>query len=130
MVKPASFIVALPLCAILLGGCSSGQPLAAIPEGLDLAKVPVDSIAMTAEHFHFTPDEIHVKEGTMLVISIKALDGTHGFAISDFGINEEIEEGQTKTVRWYARGKGEVGFHCSHLCGMGHLGMNGKIIVE
>ncbi len=37
---------------------------------------------------------------------------------------------ETRTVTFYAGKKGEYGFHCSHFCGIGHMGMTGKIIVD
>lgn len=131
MVKVPALTAALILCAMLAAaGCSSGPVLTAIPEGLDTTGVPTTSVAMTAEHFHYTPDEVRVTLGTVVEIAVTATDGTHGFSISEYGIDETIEEGETKTVRFYPREKGEIGFHCSHFCGLGHLGMNGKIIVE
>jgi heme/copper-type cytochrome/quinol oxidase subunit 2 len=85
---------------------------------------------MTAERFHFTPEDIHVRAGTLVELNIKSLDGTHGFTLNHFGIDESIKEGETKTVRFFAGERGEFGFHCSHFCGIGHFGMTGKVIVE
>ena len=120
----------LSLIALVLAGCGASQMFPAIPSGIDRGKVPHETIEMTAEHFHFTPEEIRVKAGTLVTIRVTALDGTHGFKLGAFGLDETIEEGETKTVEFYAGAKGEYGFHCSHFCGLGHLGMTGKIIVE
>ena len=80
------------------GNCAI-QQFTAIPLDLNRANAPKQTIEMTTEHFHFTPDEIHVKQGTFVSLRVKAIDGTHGFK-------------------------------CSHFCGLGHLGMNGKVIIE
>ncbi len=85
---------------------------------------------MTAEHFHFTPEDLHVKQGTLLTLKIKSIDGTHGFNLGDFGIDIRLEEGVTNTVEIYLPKKGEYGFRCSHFCGLGHLGMKGTLHVE
>ena len=111
-------------------GCGSSQQFMAVPSTVDRDKVTHETIVMTAEHFHFTPDVVKVKQGTLVTIRIKALDGMHGFKLGAFGIDERIEENDAKVIEFYAEEKGEYTFKCSHFCGIGHLGMNGKIIVE
>ncbi len=115
---------------LLCGSCSSSKMTAAIPSGLDRSNVPKETFSMTAERFRFTPDEIHVKAGTLVHIDLKSINGTHGFKLGDFGIDESIDEGQTKAIEFYAQKKGEFTFRCSHFCGIGHFGMTGEVIVE
>jgi cytochrome c oxidase subunit 2 len=116
--------------ALVLFGCSASKQFDPIPADLDTTKVPHETIEMTAEHFHFTPDDLHVKQGTLLALKIKSIDGTHGFSLGDFGIDIRLEEGVTNTVEVYLPKKGEYGFRCSHFCGIGHLGMKGTLHVE
>ena len=111
-------------------GCGSTKLFEAVPSGLDKEKAAKQTIEMTAEHFHFTPEVIKVKEGTLVNLKLTAIDGTHGFALDAFGIEEELMENKPKTVQFYAAKKGEYKFHCAHFCGIGHLGMTGKVIVE
>ena len=118
------------LVSVLLMGCGASQQFTAVPVSINRDKVPHETIEMTAEHFHFTPEVVKVKQGTLVTINIKALDGTHGFKLGAFGIDERLEESETRSIEFYAGEKGEYGFKCSHFCGIGHLGMNGKIIVE
>ncbi len=47
-----------------------------------------------------------------------------------FGIDETLDENVMKVVEFYAGEKGEYGIRCSHFCGIGHLGMTGKLIIE
>ncbi len=115
---------------MLFLGCGSSRQFVAIPATLDRAHVPTQTVTMTAERFHFTPEKVHVKAGTLVTISVTAEDGTHGFDLPAFGIDEEIPEGKTKSVEFYAQEKGEYPFHCSHFCGMGHPWMTGTIVVE
>jgi plastocyanin len=119
----------LLVAGIFLVGCGSSQQFVAIPSTIDRTAVPHETIRMTAEDFHFTPEEIHVKQGTLVKLQITA-DGTHGISIGAFGIDERLEDGDTTEIEFYAQEKGEFGFHCSHFCGIGHLGMTGKLVVE
>lgn len=113
----------------LVTSCSS-QKFDAIPASVDPAKVPNQTVEMTAQKFKFTPDEVHVKQGTLVTIDVKSIEGTHGFALPAFGIDELLEQGQPKTIRFYAGETGEYEFKCSHFCGSGHFGMRGRIVVE
>jgi cytochrome c oxidase subunit 2 len=120
----------LILALILLLGCGASPQFVAVPPDVNREDVPKQVIEMTAERFHFTPEVVHVKEGTLVTLRIKAIDGTHGFELGDFDINERLEKNEVKVVEFYAEEKGEYGFRCSHFCGLGHFGMTGKVIVE
>lgn len=109
--------------------CGSSQKFVALPPDLDTSNVPHQVVEMTAENFHFAPEEIHVKAGTLLILRIAAL-GTHGFKLSEFGIDERLEDQQTTEIKLFVREKGTYDFQCSHFCGIGHFGMTGTIIVE
>lgn len=122
--------LSLLLMSLVVAGCGSSQQFVAVPPDLDRNSVPQKTVEMTAQHFHFTPEEVHVPQGTLVTLKITAVDGTHGFSLGAFGIDETIPEKETKTVTFYAGKKGEYGFHCSHFCGIGHLGMTGKLIVD
>jgi heme/copper-type cytochrome/quinol oxidase subunit 2 len=120
-----------PLFALLaLLGCGGTQEFVAVPKEISRATVPTQTVEVTAEDFHFTPDIIHVKKGTLLTLIVRSIEGTHGFKIGAFGIDETIEENQTRIIELYAGKEGEYNFRCSHFCGLGHLGMTGKVIVE
>jgi cytochrome c oxidase subunit II len=121
---------AVIVIVVMIAGCGSSQQFAAVPADIDRNSVPQKTLEMTAQHFHFTPEEVHVPQGTLVTLKITAIDGTHGFSLGAFGIDETIPEKETRTVTFYAGKKGEYGFHCSHFCGIGHLGMTGKIIVD
>jgi heme/copper-type cytochrome/quinol oxidase subunit 2 len=116
--------------ALLLAGCAGSQKYPPLPSGLDADTVPKQTIEMTAERYHFTPEELHIKAGTLVTLKITALDGTHGIAISDFGIDATLPERQVTEVQFYLPSRGEFDFACSHLCGIGHFWMGGRIIVE
>ena len=115
---------------LFLAGCGSSQQFATIPPGVDREKVAKQTIDIIAERYKFVPENVSVKEGTLVLLKIKSIKGTHGFQLSAFGIDERIDENETKLVEFYAAQKGEYTFRCSRFCGFGHLGMNGKIVVE
>jgi len=122
------FVVNLVLLSVI--GCSASQQFLPIPPVVNRDAVERDTIEMTAEDFHFTPEVLHVKEGTLVTLKIKSTDGTHGFKLGAFGIDERLDENETKVIEFYAGQKGEYGFRCSHFCGLGHLGMTGTLIIE
>ena len=122
------FVVNLVLLSVI--GCSASQQFLPIPPDVNRDAVERDTIEMTAEDFHFTPEVLHVKKGTLVTLKIKSIDGTHGFKLGAFGIDERLDENETKVIEFYAGQKGEYGFRCSHFCGLGHLGMTGTLIIE
>lgn len=111
-------------------GCGTSRQFVAVPATVERENVQRQTIEMTAQRFHFTPEELHVKAGTLVLLKITSIDGTHGFKLASFGIDERLEKDETKTIELYASEKGAYGFHCSHLCGLGHFWMTGKIIIE
>lgn len=126
----AARIILLVTSAILILGCGASQEFVAVPPGLDRNAVPHRVIEMQAKRYEFIPDTVRVRAGTLVTLRITALDGTHGFALGAFGIDERLDENKTKVIEFYAQKPGEYGFRCSHFCGLGHLGMKGKVIVE
>lgn len=124
-----SFVACLILM-LALAGCGPSQHFVAVPSQLDRNAVPHQEIAVTAQDYHFSPEEIRVRQGTLVTLRITAIEGTHGFALGAFGIEEMLEEGTTVRVEFYAAEQGEYSFRCSHFCGWGHFGMTGKLIIE
>jgi cytochrome c oxidase subunit 2 len=116
--------------AVILAGCGASQQFPAVPSGLDRTTVPVREMTMTARRYEFIPDTVRVSAGTLLKLRVTSTGGTHGFALGAFGIDERLEEGVTKEIEVYASRKGVYTFRCSHLCGIGHFGMDGVLIVE
>jgi heme/copper-type cytochrome/quinol oxidase subunit 2 len=87
-------------------------------------------IQMTAQKYEFIPSVIVVNEGDKVRLEITGKDVTHGLAIGAFSVDVRIDAGKTVTTEFVASKAGTFGFHCSVFCGMGHMGMNGKLIVK
>src|SRR3989338_14349 len=54
----------------------------------------IKEFSMIAKKWAFEPSTITVKEGDKVKLNIKSIEGTHGFAISEFGINENLRPGE------------------------------------
>lgn len=85
---------------------------------------------ITLKQWSFSPSIIRVKKDDMVTLKLRSIDVTHGLALLDFNINANIKAGETKTVEFKADKTGSFDFVCSVYCGVGHGGMNGKLIVE
>ena len=110
-------------------GCAS-QKFIAVPPDIDRTKLTVRNVSINATRYSFSPENIRVNAGSLVQIKIVSTEGTHGFSLSDFGVDVRLEENQEQIVELYFPKAGEYRFRCSHICGIGHLGMTGKIIVE
>ncbi len=88
-------------------------------------------IKITAQRFHYTPNEIRIKAGVPVVFEFTSLDRIHGFTVPDLGnIRLTIEPGKANRITITAPKAGVYEFHCDIFCGDGHEGMTGKIIAE
>lgn len=88
------------------------------------------SFTVTAKQWSFDPATITVKKGDRVQLAIKSIDVAHGFALSAFNVNQNLEPGQEVTVEFVADKTGSFPFVCSVFCGSGHGGMRGTLIVE
>lgn len=90
----------------------------------------VREIAVTAKQFTFNPSTIEVNEGDTVKLSITSVDVVHGFSIPEFDVNTTLRPNQTSTVEFVANKKGTFTFACSVVCGSGHGGMKGTLVVK
>lgn len=107
-----------------LGGRTTPQPdPSREPEAFGMA------FSLTAKNWEFSPAVLRVKKGNTVVITITNAEGTHGFALPDFGIDQKLEPGQSVTVKFVANKSGQFTFFCNVPCGSGHQKMKGTLIV-
>lgn len=85
-----------------------------------------------AKQFEFVPNEIKVGLGQKVTLHIKSIDLAHGFALPEFGVEEELLPGVTTEVTFVADRQGTFPFVCSVICGAthNHASMVGNIIVK
>ncbi|QJD83989.1 cupredoxin domain-containing protein [Cohnella herbarum] len=84
------------------------------------------AITIDASNFKFDQDEIKVKKGEEVSITLKNSQGNHAIHID--GYDKEVKG--NATVTFVADKAGEFTFICSVMCGKGHDDMKGKLIVE
>jgi cytochrome c oxidase subunit 2 len=98
---------ALAFTATLLGG----QPKSA------------QHIEVTAGRFSFEPNEITVKKGEPVTITVRSKDVTHGLVIEQLGIRTEVKKGQEEGLTVVPEIAGTFEGKCAHFCGKGHASM-------
>ncbi len=106
------------------------------PAPTDVSTAPVREIALVGTtnggtKWEWIPSEITAKKGELvrLKISVPAGDKKHGIGLPDFGVSQEIEAGEEVVVEFVASKAGSFAFSCNVLCGSGHGGMRGTLIV-
>ncbi|MBI4434934.1 cupredoxin domain-containing protein [Candidatus Uhrbacteria bacterium] len=96
------------------------EPAAAIPR----------IIRITAKQWEWQPAEIRIRKDERVVLEITNLDVPHGFSLPDFQVNELLSPMSTTRVAFTATKVGRFDFACSVVCGRGHAGMRGVLVVE
>jgi heme/copper-type cytochrome/quinol oxidase subunit 2 len=114
-----------------------------VPAGNDTVQV----IEVTAKKYEYSPAPIHVKSGAKIQLKITAADHDHGFSISTipdgadsngsgglvFASPQEcwqLKKGETTTIEFVAQTPGMYSIKCCHVCGLGHRGMKGHLVVD
>jgi cytochrome c oxidase subunit 2 len=90
----------------------------------------VHEIQVTLKKYEFSPGSLHVKKGERVKLIMAAVDHDHGFKLDEFGVDEKVRKGTTATVEFTADKSGTFQFRCSSVCGLGHRGMKGILVVE
>jgi cytochrome c oxidase subunit 2 len=90
----------------------------------------VHEIQVTLKKYEFGPGTLRVKKNERIRLVLTALDHDHGFKLEEFDVNQKVEKGTTATVEFTADKVGRFQFRCSNVCGLGHRGMKGNLIVE
>lgn len=126
------FLITIFLMIIIgLTGCASKK----VPPGINVLPAPanngvVKEFTIEASQFVFSPSSITVNEGDTVKITLKSLDVAHGFAISEFNVNQRVEAKSEVTFEFIANKKGTYTYFCSVMCGSGHKDMVGTLVVQ
>lgn len=89
----------------------------------------VQEFSLTARQWEFQPSTITVKKDIPVKLTITSTDVAHGFALTDFNVNSRLEPGQATVVQFTPDRAGTFNFFCSVVCGSGHGGMRGTLVV-
>ena len=90
----------------------------------------VHEIQVTLKKYEFNPGSLRVKKGEKVRLVMVAVDHDHGFRLDQFDVNQKIPKGTTTVVEFTADKAGTFQFRCSTVCGLGHRGMKGTLVVE
>jgi cytochrome c oxidase subunit 2 len=81
-------------------------------------------IEVVASRFSFAPNEITVKKGVPVTISVRSTDVTHGLVIEAFGIKTtNIKKDKPEDLTMVPQTAGTFQGKCAHFCGKGHGSM-------
>lgn len=98
------------------------------PENDDVELIEMRSVE---SQWDFDPGQIEVAAGTTVQIELYNEDDfTHGFAIDELGIDEELPGEEMTTITFTADQPGEFTYYCSLPCGEGHDEHEGTLIVR
>ena len=115
----------LPAPETTLAGLATTLP--ALPTTVASA---LREIRLTAKQFSYEPSTIRVHVGDKVRITASSLDVPHGFAINEYGIDQQLEAGKDTVIEFTADKAGTFTFYCNVPCGSGHRSMKGALIVE
>lgn len=90
----------------------------------------VRDVKVATFQFGFTPNVIRANVGDTILIHLTSRDVSHGFYLDGYGIQERVEAGQTKEIRFVADRSGTYRFRCAVTCGALHPFMIGQLVVE
>lgn len=129
--KKLIVLFGLLIAVVLLAGCvgQNGQSTVSAPAE-DVQTGEIKEFDMTAKQWDFIPGTITVNEGDTVLLHVTSIDVAHGFALTEFGVSERLEPGQTVDIEFVADKKGTFTFFCNVVCGSGHSTMNGQLIVK
>ncbi len=140
--KKMLIFVLLVGVVFLVSACAtgSGSSVSVSSESIDSSSASTDYGSYSGElkvfrinafRYAFDPDVIEVNQGDKVRIIAKSLDGAHGFAIPDFGVNLYLDgSGEEQVAEFVADRKGSFPFYCSVFCGSGHSDMRGVLVVK
>lgn len=118
-----------PAIAIALGALAFMLAAAWAPPVLGATATKHD-VKVASFQFGFTPNVIRVNLGDEVVIKLSSKDVSHGFYLDGYGLQEKVDPGQAKEIRFTADRAGTYRFRCAVTCGSLHPFMIGQLVVE
>lgn len=87
-----------------------------------------ERVEITAKRFSFTPDQLTLKRGQPVVLTLKSDDVAHGLRFRDLDLNIKAGKGHSAEVTFTPTRDGDFTGQCSVFCGSGHGRM--KVILH
>ncbi len=97
-----------------------------------IAGPPGDGAFSTPQDGSFANATIVVHVGEKVILHIRSLDVTHGFAILGYDTVRPVvvSPGDTVTLTFVADKRGTFTFYCTVFCGTGHPDHKGQLVVK
>jgi plastocyanin len=90
----------------------------------------VNEITVNGGSFYFKPNEIHVKKGQKVKITLKNDGGLHDFVIDELHVkSDRIKSGESTIIEFTPDKTGTFEYYCS-VGNHRQMGMKGNLIVE
>jgi len=118
------------LIGLAILSAASARTVAQVAKDAGAGMQAVHEIQVTLRKYEFNPGSLRVKKGERVKLVMTAADHDHGFKLDDFNINQKIPKETTVVVEFTADKAGTFQFRCSNVCGIGHRGMKGTLVVE
>lgn len=109
----------LAILSLTLAGCSLGEVSQTAPP-----KGPYQVVQVTAQNWHWTLSQTHLKMGEPVKFVVRSLQDVHGFSIMSTNIATAVSQGDAPSVLyWIPPAKGQYTLACNVYCGAGHDSM-------
>jgi cytochrome c oxidase subunit 2 len=118
-------MAAVMAVVLMLSACSKSNNNNAVNTAPPAAGGKTKEITVSASNFAFDPPVIKLNVGDTVKLTLKNINGSHGFEIPDLNIN--LKNGETATFT--VDKAGSIDYNCSVQCGSGHDNMTGTITV-
>jgi cytochrome c oxidase subunit 2 len=118
------------LIGLTILSAGSARTVAQVAKDAGTPMRGVHEIQVTLRKYEFSPGSLRVRKDEQVKLIMAAADHDHGFKLDDFNINQKIPKGTTVVVEFTADKAGTFQFRCSSVCGLGHKGMKGTLVVE
>jgi cytochrome c oxidase subunit II len=118
------------LIGLTILSVASARTVAQVAKNAGAGVQRVHEIQVTLRKYEFSPGSLRVRKGEQVRLILAAVDHDHGFKLDDFDLNQKVLKGTTVVVEFTADKAGTFQFRCSSVCGLGHRGMKGTLVVE
>ena len=78
------------------------------------------TVEVHVKRFAFTPNEITVKKGETVEITLISEDVTHALAVPELNISQEVNKGHPEHIVITPQTAGDFNGQCARFCGAGH----------
>lgn len=110
-------LIGLPLL-VLLAGCGSSYSAPTASESA------ANAVSLGAQNFQFSPATITAKAGDKVTVTINNKDAfEHNFSVSELGVSQDVEKGDSKSVTFTATGTNNLQFFCKYHKAKGMVGV-------